>query len=363
MRALRPVNPFLPLLLGAVGVLAGCTVKYRHEVEPPGTPANYTYGAGGFIRYDGYGEVAGDMEIASVDYRKPGSGVVVRLTGVIHIADLEYYRALQRECLDTADVVLFEGVKVEGQKKPEGGGDLGSLYSSVGKLLGVGFQKDGIDYQRSNFVHCDVTIGADDPLNSQIDPGQIQQAAQLLRPIVAFKTLLTSGPEGKRTDDALKHQMVSLMMMQMGALTDEEAIEHLNERTGKGTVPKPMQSQIERAAKALRNTPILPEFGMSKEMKEQILDRRNDYVVERLKERLEGEDHSREQVIAVFYGAAHGPGIAASLKEMGYSPSGSTWLRAWAMNNRGKEVVSERPPPRTTRPRPPARRRGEPTLY
>ncbi|RME76824.1 MAG: hypothetical protein D6776_00585 [Planctomycetota bacterium] len=329
----------------AFAVLPACQVKYRHEVEKPGTPAKYTYAAGGFMRYDGYDDVAGDMEIASVDYKKPGSEVIVRLTGVIHIADLEYYKELQRHCLDTADVVLFEGVKFEGQEeKPQQktGSELGDMYSAMGKLLGVAFQKDGIDYTRPNFVHCDITVGPDDPLNQQVDPEQMRQAAQMIKPMLAFKTMLASGPEGYRTEDAIKHFMVNTMMMQMDSMTDAEARKAVERRLREQgqVVPPGMEKKVDKVAEALRRAGGLGGVGMSPEMQEQILHRRNDYVIARLKERLAKADPTQRQVIAVFYGAAHMPGIGAALEEMGYEPVETTWLRAWRMNHRGGEIVA-----------------------
>jgi hypothetical protein len=323
-----------------VAGLTGCNVQYRHEVEEPGTAAKYNYGADKFARYDGYGDVAGDLQIASVDYKKPGSNVVVRLTGVIHIGDKEYYETLQREALDTADVVLFEGVKIEGQdENPElqAGGNLGSLYSQMGNLLGIGFQKDGIDYTRDNFVHCDMTLPKDNPLNQQMGGAQMQQALQMLGPIAAFKQMLTQGKDGQRTEDAIKHQMAQMMIMQMNGEDQTDLLEQLKGKDG--ILPPGMRSQAERAAKALKGSPIMPNMGMTPEMKELILDKRNEYVLEQLGERLANTDPSQKQVIAVFFGAAHNPGFAEGLEKLGYEEVSRTWFRAWAMNGRDQGYV------------------------
>ncbi|GIW71146.1 MAG: hypothetical protein KatS3mg102_0688 [Planctomycetota bacterium] len=367
------------LAVGAMlAALPACQIKYRYEVEPAGTAPRYSYAAGGFIRYDGYDDVAGDMEIASVDYRRPGSETVLRLTGVIHIGDPEYYRVLQQQCLDTADVVLFEGVKfVDAAGRPiqpdtQQGADLGAMYTALGRLLGLGFQKDGIDYEREHFVHCDVTVGPGDPLHQQVDPAQIRQAIRLLRPLVSLKDLFAAGPEGRRTEDAIKHFMVTAMMMQIDAMTDDEARRALEDRFGGGGTPPALRGRAARAAEALRRAGGLGGLGMPPAMREQVLERRNAYVLERLRERLAAADPARPQTIAVFYGAAHMPGIAAALMAEGWQPVRTVWLRAWSMNSRGGEVVaavegdpSARPRPAGTEPggpRPPARRR-EPVLY
>ncbi len=353
---LRPVMSLrlfgtLAIALGAI-ISSGCSVKYRHEVETAGTEAKFAYGAGGFIRYDGYTDdkdnaVAGDLQIASIDFKKPGSEITVRFVGVIHIGDIEYYKAVQRDALDTADVVLFEGVKMAGQEDApkEQTNALSELYSNMGRLLGVGFQKDGIDYTAENFVHCDVTVEpGDNPMDQQMNPAQMQQAMTMLGPIVTFKEMLTQGPAGVRTEDALKHNMAGMMLQQMDGMSDEELFEHYRKQDG--TLPKAMRNRAERAAKTLRGAippgglPGIGGGGMSEEMKKFVIDDRNDYVMNALKERLAKEDHSKAQTIAIFWGAGHGPGMAKALREWGYEAKTTTWFRAWAMNGRGKGWVA-----------------------
>jgi plasmid stabilization system protein ParE len=365
----------LPLLAGALVAATGCKVRYRRDVEAPGTPARYTVAAGGFMRYDGYDDVAGDLQVASRDYVKPGSGVRIRLVGAIHIGDLEYYRTLQKELLDPADVVLFEGVKYEGGEEPP---DLGGLYSSIGEILGLGFQKDGIDYHAKNFVHCDVTVHPGDPLAQTVDAKQMNQAASMIGSLAQAKMMLAQGPAARQTEDALKHQMVTVMAAQMGGMSDEQAEEQLKKQFGggeDGEVPDALRQRVEKAAKQLKKLggPNMPEFGgMSEEMKREILEKRNAYVLERLRERLDEAESGPQQTIAIFYGAAHLPGMEKQIEAWGYRPVETTWLRAWRMNTAGGPVVAERIAagggPVATAPAPsPAPRRAhgekEPTLY
>lgn len=363
----------LPVFALALAALPACKVRYRHDVEAPGTPAKYTTSAGGFMRYDGYDDVAGDLEIASRDYVKPGSPVCVRLAGAIHIGDKEYYEALQRELLDPADVVLFEGVKYEGAAPP----DLGGLYAAIGQILGIGFQKDGIDYHAKNFVHCDITVKPGDALAQTVDSAQLNQAARMIGSLASMKTMLAQGDIARETEDAMKHQMVTVMAAQMGGESDEDAEAKLKERLGMGgELPDALKDRAEKAAKALKKLggPNMPEFGgMSEEMKREILDKRNAYVLERLKERLDAAD--AKQTIAVFYGAAHLPGMEKQLVEWGYKPVETIWLKAWRLNSAGQPIVAQRvtasgevvagkpaeKPARADRPRP--SRRREPTLY
>ena len=357
--------PTLPFFLASLALTGGCKVRYRHDVEAPGTPANYNYSAGGYMRYDGYDDVAGDLEVASRDFEKPGSGVRVRLTGAIHIGDIEYYRTLQKECLDPADVVLFEGVKYEGGEAPP---DLGGLYSAIGQILGIGFQKDGIDYRAKNFVHCDITVKPGDPLAKTVDAAQLNQAVKMIGPLASMKAMLAQGDAARETEDALKHQMVTVMAAQMGGGEGDEkaAEESIRSKMGDEGVPDPLKQRAEKAVQALKKVaPAMPELGgMSEDMKREILEKRNRYVLDRLKERLDAADPSKPQTIAVFYGAAHMPGMQQELESWGYRAAGTTWLKAWRMNSAGKPVVAGREGATAEKPAArPAGKKREPVLY
>lgn len=60
-----------------------------------------------------------DLEIAIRSYRRGADGPTVRLVGVAHIADDDYYARLQ-DRLDAADVVLYEAVAPTGAVRPGG---------------------------------------------------------------------------------------------------------------------------------------------------------------------------------------------------------------------------------------------------
>lgn len=349
LKALSVVSILLVAL-----ITSGCSVSYRHEVEAAGTEAKYHYGAGGFIRYDGYadetsGEVAGDFQVSSVDFKKPGSEVVLRFVGVVHIGDENYYKTLQSELLDTADVVLFEGVKVKGMEGKESGGDLHNLYDIMGSILGVSFQMKNIDYKRPNFVHCDVTIDpADNPLGNRLGGGnadQINQAVDLVGPISSFKDMLGAfgTTDVSRLEDALKHNMATMMLRQINEMTEGELFDHYRNKDDK--LPDAFHEKAQKAAKQVKTA--LPSFpgiggGMDEETKRFIIDERNAYVLEALEARLATVDHSKPQVIAIFYGAGHGPGIGDGIRKLGFYADNTVWLRAWSMNSRGEPHVAER---------------------
>ncbi len=353
-RLLRSVA--LPLVVvAAAAALSACKIRYRRDVEPPGTPPRYSVSVGGFMRYDGYDDVAGDLEVASREYAKPGSPVRVRLVGVIHVGDLDYYRTLQRELLDTADLVLFEGVKYEGIEAP----DLSGAYEALGRIVGLGFQKEGIDYRAKNFVHCDITVKPGDALARTFDPAAMEQALSLVSGLASIKETLAPGDAGREVEDALKHHMVAVMSLQLDALggggggdgagggdAAGNAGRALEKRLeSEPSLPAPLRERAKEAAKALKKAgPLLPELpGMNDALMKEILDKRNAYVVAALAPRIEAaEREGRPFTIAVFYGAAHMPGIEKDIMAWGFRPVETVWLKAWRMNGAGGPIVAGR---------------------
>ena len=99
------------------------------------------------------------LQVALAHYRDD-QGRILHLVGAIHVADRAYFEDLQRR-FDDYDVVLYELVG-----DPDGGGErpagtglslVGMLQGGMKDALGLAFQLDEIDYQRSNFVHADMT--------------------------------------------------------------------------------------------------------------------------------------------------------------------------------------------------------------
>lgn len=99
------------------------------------------------------------LQVALAHYRD-AQGRSLHLVGAIHVADRAYFEDLQRR-FDDYDVVLYELVG-----DPEGGGErpagtglnlVGLLQGGMKQALGLAFQLDEIDYERSHFVHADMT--------------------------------------------------------------------------------------------------------------------------------------------------------------------------------------------------------------
>ena len=117
------------------------------------------------------------LEIAVRKFVPTGQpGPAVWLTGTSHVGDADYYRALQKH-LDAQTVVLFEGVNAEShpRKVPKPGAaperpkpsappehsatNAGySMQQELAKSLGLVFQLDAINYDRTNFLNSDLSV-------------------------------------------------------------------------------------------------------------------------------------------------------------------------------------------------------------
>jgi hypothetical protein len=102
-------------------------------------------------------------------------GPAIWLAGVMHVGDPEYYHALQR-FLDAQTLVLYEGINPDAQTHsvhdataastnaavpggPQSGTNADySMQSTLARSLGLVFQLEAIDYDRTNFLNSDLSI-------------------------------------------------------------------------------------------------------------------------------------------------------------------------------------------------------------
>lgn len=252
---------------------------------------------------------SGALQTAVATFTHPDTRVEVILYGVVHVADAAYYRQVQTD-LDGYDVVLYEGVappqdKAQARQQAE---DLKDLQQTMGEVLGLTFQKDGIDYTRANLVHADMTLdqlqeamgGKDQsPLDQLFGGAQFKQLMPMLRALGPMaKAMMANNPA---MQDRLK-----MMMAQQLAHADLGA-------------------------------------QLGENFKRVILERRNEVAMEVLAEQLQHRDHGR---IAIFYGAAHNPDFEERLGKLGWTRSDKRWMSAWSV---GQSQDEPAPTPRRRR--------------
>ncbi|MCF7763732.1 MAG: hypothetical protein K9N62_08670 [Verrucomicrobia bacterium] len=236
------------------------------------------------------GEVA--LQIAARKFVVPGRiAPVVWLVGVSHVGETNYYRMLQK-FLDKQALVLFEGVGYDprvGFKAPKDSEDSGSagLQATLANSLGLAFQLEAIDYDRSNFRNSDISLRDLERLLTPVptegsvsgDPGGGGETNP------EFVALLEA-MDGSSWTGKLLHMGIKFL----GANPKLKAMARL--------MLVEMLGQIEGDIAQLQGVP--PDL---QELMRVLIQSRNKVVVEDVRKSMETE--SPPDSIAVFYGAAH----------------------------------------------------------
>ncbi len=275
-----------------------------------------------YIRFAEDGKSA-RLEIAIKTFAMP-SGQKVDLIGVVHIADAAYYADLNKR-FDAYDAVLFELVgdprrltekeppketKEEKAHKP-GGGAISFIQTNMGKFLKLTFQLGAIDYTKPNMVHADTTA-------EEFEQMQKERGESML---TLFMRAMKAQLSGEIDQSA------------MGELDTFGLIRILMSKDSAAEFKKVLAKMFDQAESM---TAIMEGPDGSA-----ILAGRNDVVMKKIKEVLADE---KKQRIAVFYGAAHMPGIEGlMLKDLKATAAGEFWLSGWTMPKEEKKPAAEKP--------------------
>ncbi len=254
-------------------------------------PASALAAPESYVRF-AQGETPRDagLQTAVAHFRHPSKDVEIVLYGVVHIADADYYARVQRD-LDSYDVVLYEGVAPGKEAPTAEDKSLGELQKVMGEMLGLTFQKDGIDYTRPNLVHADMNM---DQLKeamggSTINPlGQVMSQDQLRAMAPMLKMAGQLGAMLMKANPAMQDNFKMMMGKQLGNADLSNALG-------------------EKATQA-------------------ILVERNKVVMSVLAKQLET---TTSGTIAIFYGAAHNPDFEERLGALGFEQTSKRWMTAW----------------------------------
>jgi hypothetical protein len=224
---------------------------------------------------------------------------VLDLVGAVHVADAEYFQALNAS-FDDYDIVLYElvGDPDAAQVAPEqrGTSAVGFLQGGMKNVLGLAFQLDEIDYAREHFVHADMTA---EEFSASMEERNESLLHMVFRAWVTGLARQTPEQAAAAQADLLKvlfaddrqHALKTMFAEQLATQTDL-----IDAMAGPDST-----LIVQRNLKAL-----------------QVLER----------ERARG---SRD--IALFYGAGHFPDFHQRLVgEMGFELTGVTWLDAWRLD-------------------------------
>ncbi|MFM8385726.1 MAG: hypothetical protein ACKOCB_02730 [Planctomycetia bacterium] len=279
------------------------------------------------VRFRGGKGAPEGLQVALLHLVHGTTGRRVDLVGAVHIADLAYYREVQR-LLEAADLVLYELVKPEGvddveaQPKDEGGHPLRDFQRRMAGWFGFAHQMEGIAYDRPHFVHADMTMEqfmaaaqsmGGSPLTRMLGlPGKGEAATPAPGGTPGGSPPPSTAPPAG-PDPALGMQVKMLEGLLRGMGIDDP-------RRGPG-VRRSLKSMLGRMMGSM-STRLGALLGS--EASELVVERRNAVALERLAQAPEAA-----RSVAIFYGAAHLPDLEQRLLVQGYRRAGGRWLLAW----------------------------------
>lgn len=293
------------------------------------------------VRFRGGKGAPEGLQVALLHLVHGTTGRRVDLVGAVHIADMAYYREVQR-LLEAADLVLYELVKPEGvddveaQPKDEGEHPLRDVQRRMAGWFGFAHQMEGIAYDRPHFVHADMTVEqfmaaaeslGGSPLTRMLGlPGKGETAPPAPAPggTPGGPPAGTPGstppptPQPSPTPAAGPDPALGMQVKMLEGLLRGMGIE--DPQRGPA-VRRSMKSMLGRMLGSM-GTRMGALLGS--EASELILEQRNAVALERL---AEVPDTARS--VAIFYGAAHLPDLEQRLLAQGYRRAGGRWLLAW----------------------------------
>jgi hypothetical protein len=259
-----------------------------------------------FLRFVDNGATGSRLETAVARFRNK-DGVTVDLVGAVHIAEKSYFEKLNTS-FEKYDAVLYEMVKPKEIEAPEPGYKSDNPISQFQHLLkdtlGLEYQLDVIDYKKPNFVHADLDRETFEKL--QAERGESIESL-MLHQILNAITHPPEAPQARDTDQDI-HDVIKVFTRP----DMERQVKLLLAR---------QFGDIENAA---------GNFGLGGTV---ILDERNKHAMKVTADTIA----AGKKKIAVFYGAAHLPGMSKTLIEMGFKPVSTEWNMAWDLTIRADQ--------------------------
>lgn len=231
----------------------------------------------------------------------------IALVGVVHIGSEEYYDRLQ-QILECYEVVLYEGIGDVSKRENE----TFSLQRELAKALGLEYQLDKIDYQRSNFRNADLTI---------------EEILAAFRHIESPHHILPQSLGRERFNwivdfmngTGLHGKVAKLLLSIISNNPQLQAITRLVFIEVLGNLPEDLTLIRE----------IDPGLGEAMNV---IINYRNEYVIKQI-QRFINSKQKRINQIAVFYGAGHMPLLERRIcEELGYKPISRRYLTAFEVD-------------------------------
>ncbi|KAK4283762.1 hypothetical protein QN277_000682 [Acacia crassicarpa] len=309
------------------------------------------------------GGSSGELQTAIVSYRKkfPWSllnpFLQVDLVSTVHIADKEYFTALQ-DVLESYDCVLYEMVasreSIESRRNtiPEskmrgsstkGIDILGCIQRWMARILMLDFQLDSLSYQAANWYHADLDYETFELLQLEKGESFFSFARDMtLRSTKAMLQPASSSPEdlGPWRSKLLWASRVLPMPLIGRFIIANICADAGNQAPAYPEIEALSRLDFGAAIKvflAKRLTTKFTEATADVEEKSVIIGDRNKAAVDSLRKAIQ-EGHNR---IAILYGGGHMPDLGRRLREQfDLDPCRVQWITAWSIRKRNLNTSS-----------------------
>ncbi len=262
---------------------------------------------------------------------EPKAGPAIWLAGVMHVGEPEYYHALQH-FLDAQTVVLYEGINPDAHPHhvhdaanaaatneavpaaPPTDTNAGySMQSAFARCLGLVFQLEAIDYDRTNFLNSDLSILQLQRIMAEGRPGA--GPGEEGGTNVSFDVLL-------RIMDGSSF-LGSLFKIGMQVIASSPELQAVAKLT--------MIEAVGRLKGDLSDVQGLPPDW--KHLIQVLIHARNEHLLGDLKAELKRIPPTGS--IAVFYGAGHMDDLEKRITgDLHYRPADEIWLCAFSVDMR-----------------------------
>ncbi|XP_022933405.1 uncharacterized protein LOC111440833 [Cucurbita moschata] len=308
-----------------------------------------------FMRFKRDGSCT-ELQTAVVSYRKKFPWSILQpflqvdLVSTIHIADKDYFEALQKE-LESYDCILYEMVasreSLENRRNPtamkklqssrsRGFNLLGCIQRQMARVLTLDFQLDCLDYQASNWYHADLDYETFTIL--QTEKGEsfftfardmtIRSTKALVQPTAGSKDLEPWKSKLLRASRVLPMPLVGMLIIgsvcadggsQASEFPEFEALSSLDLGAAmKVFLAKRLTSEFTQVTAEVEESSV-------------IIGERNKAATEALRDAMD-KGHNK---IAILYGGGHMPDLGRRLREdFDLIPSRVKWITAWSIAKR-----------------------------
>jgi hypothetical protein len=328
-----PLRALASILVAASAVwLTSCSTPRPSAGVPLAPPQPYTR----ILRPD---TNTVQLQIALRKFLPAGRrGPVVWLAGTSHIGDPDYYHALQKH-LDAQTLVLFEGVNAGSHKrhvrnsaeppatqfpsKPSpdrsNPGEQPGIQLTMAESLGLVFQLDAIDYDRTNFLNSDLSIQeiqrlmGGDAEGPPVSSGKPVASAEPGAANPSFQNLMQAMDGSSFLGSIMRMGMHFIgSSAKLQSITKLAFIEVLGQLKGDLTAMHGLPPDVQQLIKVL-------------------IEARNQTVIEDLK--TESKLIPRSGSIAIFYGTGHMDDMEKRLtRDLNYRSAGEIWLTAFSVD-------------------------------